>query len=169
MCVVSAQLTQELELMKQETLESWQKLEEIEKKVKNMARDARVTGIKAVKTVSQLKKSTDVAIYEMFNKEIERKEKLGASLYKSAQKNLKENTVPKRIEKVIDFYVKRQQVPDPEMHIYLVQLERKIGELASHVKKSYNIDRINLTLLGMALLLVAIYRQLEKPDKVHTM
>jgi hypothetical protein len=82
---------------------------------------------------------------------------------------LKEGSVPKRIEKIIDFYVKRQQVPDPEMHIYLMQLERKIGELASHVRKTFNIDKVNMVLISLGVLLGLIWQNVGIVKKSHTM
>lgn len=142
-------------------------LSSIHSKLTQLNKEARVLHIKSTKTISQLKKSTDVAIYEMFNNEIQRKFSLAESMIKGANKSLKEGSVPKRIEKVLDFYVKRQQVPDPEMHIYLVQLERKIGELASHVKKVYNLDRVNLALIGIGVGLVAVYKNVRVSEKEH--
>lgn len=148
----------------QETLNT---LSNINKKLIQLNKEVRILHIKSIKTISQLKKSTDVAIYEMFNNEIQRKYKLAESMIKGANKSLKEGSVPKRIEKVIEFYVKRQQVPDPEMHIYLVQLERKIGELASHVRKVYNLDKVNLALIGIGIALMAVLVNVRVTDKEH--
>ena len=158
---------EELEGLKEQVQEGLRVLEEVHGKVVQLNREARVLNIKAIKTVAQLKKSTDVAIYELFNSEIQRKHSLGESIIKGAEKSLEAGSVPKRILKVIDFYIKRQQVPDPEMHIYLVQLERKIGDLSKHIKKVYNLNNINISLILILIALATIITNLKTPEKKH--
>ncbi|OMJ82528.1 hypothetical protein SteCoe_16754 [Stentor coeruleus] len=132
-----------------------------------MAKESRQISSKSNKIISKLQKSTDVNIYSVFNADIYRKYELAESQYKSIDKNLKDGSVTKRIENVIEFYVKRQKVPDPEMHQHLLQVERKIGEVAHLIKNTYNIDWLCITLIGFSLVAVYVWKIAKKAEKKH--
>lgn len=137
------------------------------KKTQDISREARQMLQKPNRIISKLEKSTDVAVYKIFNTEIERKHKHAENAYKSCKKSVKEGKIVSRIDKVIDHYVKRQQVPDPEMHQYLLQVERKIGEIAVLIKNVYNIDWLYLILIGIAFGLALTWRNAKKAEKRH--
>lgn len=165
--VRAASIHEDFQNLQVQIQENLSLLKNIHAKLVQLNKEVRVLNIKSIKTVSQLKKSTDVAIYEMFNGEIQRKYRLAESMVQGADKSLAAGSVPKRILKVIDFFIKRQQVPDPEMHVYLVQLERKIGELSSHIKKVYNVDKLNISLILILIALATISSNTGTAEKKH--
>lgn len=142
-------------------------LSHIIKKTHDMSREIRLVSSKSNRLVSKLQKSVDVAVYSMFNSEIERKYKALQYQYKIINKNVAAGSVTKRIGKIVDHFVKRQKIPDAEMHQSLVQLEHKIGELAKVIKDSYNLDWLYLSLIVIGIVLVIIWKNINYGQKKH--
>ena len=153
--------------LKQNFDENYIQLSNLITKTQELSRDFRGYRLRSHRIISKLEQSTDVAIYNVFNTEIERKHIFIENQSIATMKSVSERGVTKRIEKVIDHFVKRQQVPDPEMYQYLFQVERKIGELAFLIKSVYNIDWLYLSLIGISLGLVLIWRRVKYAEKRH--
>ena len=137
------------------------------KKTQDMGRDIRQFTLKSTKIISKLEKSSDVAVYKIFNSELERKHKHMDDQHAICKKNVRDGKITSRIDKILDFYVKRQQVPDPEMHQYLLHVERKIGEIAVLIRGVYNIDWLYLSLIAIAFGVVLTWRSVKRAEKRH--
>ena len=136
-------------------------------KLEETNRSIRLISNKSNRVIIKLLESTDVSIYNVFNSDIEKKHKFVENQYFTTEKSVKEGGVTNRIEKVIDYYVKRQQVPDPEMHHHLLSLERKIGEVGSLIKNVYNLDWLYLVLIISAFGVVILWKNVKKAEKRH--
>jgi uncharacterized protein YoxC len=170
---VSAATSRDLELgvsnIQGDLDQHWALLSNTVKKVQDISREVRMINVRGSKIITKLTQSTDVAIYAMFNSEIQRKCGLAEQQYKSIEKNVGKGAVMERIEKVIDYYVKRQHVPDPEMHQHLFQLERKVGEVASLMRDVYNIDWLYLSLIVMGIAMGGLWRLVKTAQKRHVL
>lgn len=135
--------------------------------VNSMIQTAKSYTIKARKTNNKITKITDVAILDVFNSEIDKKCSLADSQLNGIEKHIEKGSITKRLEKFIDFYVKRSQVPDTDLETVVHIVEKKAGELKFNLKKTYSLNWIYILLVIIAIGQILVLRGIMQAQKKH--
>ncbi|CAG9315322.1 unnamed protein product [Blepharisma stoltei] len=135
--------------------------------IANMIQTVKNYTIKTRRTNSKINKITDVAILDVFNSELERKRDLANSQLNGIEKHLDKGTMTNRLEKIIDFWYKRSQVPDKDLEIVVQMVEKKAGQIQYLLKKTYSLNWIYILLVIIAVGAILILKGVIQAQKRH--